>query len=142
MSRAFGLFLSLCFIVIPAAAGNDVYEVLEARDFRQPEAYQGRLVEVTAEVVSISVDSKTLRLYDAQSKALIGVSLSKLTAAERRAVILNPVHRLSVFGRAEVKNGRLMIEADKVKAQNLLGDGEVAEDVFIGGSEGNMKGSQ
>jgi hypothetical protein len=35
-----------------------------------------------------------------------------------------------------------MIEADKVKAQNLLGDGEVAEDVFIGGSEGNMKGSQ
>jgi len=115
--RTIRLFLSLCFLVVPVAAGHDGYEVLETRDFRQPEACEGRLVEVTAEVVSVSVDAKTLRLYDAQSKALIGVSLTQLLMEERRALILNPVNRLSVYGRAEVKNGRLMIDAHRVEAQ-------------------------
>ena len=136
MRRAFGLFLSLCFFVIPAAAGNDVYEVLETRDFRQPENYQGRLVEVTAEVISVNVDTSTLRLYDAQSKALIGVSLTKLTADERRGLILNPVHKLSVYGRAAVKNGRLMIDADRIEAH------DVQVEALMNGSERNLKGTR
>jgi len=136
MTRAFGLFLSLCFLVVPAAAGNHSYEVLETRDFRQPEAYQGRLVEVTAEVISVSVDTTTLRLYDAQSKALIGVSLAKLTTEERQVLILNPVHRLSVYGRANIKNGRLMIEADRVEAH------DVQVEALMNGSERNLKGTR
>jgi len=138
MMHAIRTILCLCFLVIPAAAAGDGYEALETRDFRRPEACQGRLVEVTAEVVSVSVDSKTLHLYDAQSKALIGVSLSKLTIEERRALILNPVHRISVYGRVDVKNGRLVIEADRVEPQNSQSGTGIA----LNSAEGNLKGAQ
>jgi hypothetical protein len=107
------LSVALCLLTSLAAA-KDGYQRLEANDLRHPESYTGQLVQVTAEVVSISADSKDLHLFDAQSKALIVVSLAQLNTEERRALILNPIHRLSVCGRAEMRNGRLVIDAHTV----------------------------
>src|SRR4029453_18172114 len=107
LSLALFLFTSL-------AAAKDGYQRLEAKDSLHPESYTGQLVQVTAEVVSISADSKDLHLFDAQSKALIVVSLAHLKREQRHDLILNPIHRLSVCGRAEIRNGRLMIDAHTV----------------------------
>jgi hypothetical protein len=107
LSLALFLFTSL-------AAAKDGYQRLEANDLRHPESYKGQLVQVTAEVVSISADSKDLHLFDAQSRALFVVSLTQLKAEERRALILNPIHRLTVCGRAEMHDGRMVIDAHTV----------------------------
>lgn len=118
------LFLSLCFLT-GLAAGQGHYQRIDLADFvRHPEAYQGRMVEVTAEVISVNADANALRLYDAPSKALIGVSLTQLEEAPRRALILDPVHRLSVYGRAELSGGRLIIDAHSVTARpaDMVGD--------------------
>jgi hypothetical protein len=108
------LGLALCLLTSLAAA-KDGYQRLEANDLRHPESYAGQLVEVTAEVVSISADAKALHLFDAQSKALIVVSLTQLKIQDRRALILSPIHRLSVCGRAEMRDGRVVIDADTVE---------------------------
>ena len=109
------LSLVLCLLTSLAAA-KEGYQRLDSYDLRHPESCQGRLVEVTAEVVSVNADSKALHLFDARSKTLIVVSLSQLKSEERRALILNPVHRLSVSGRAEMRDGRLVIDAHSVDA--------------------------
>jgi hypothetical protein len=109
------LSVPLCLFTSLAAA-KDGYQRLEANDLRHPESYTGQLVQVTAEVVSISADAKALHLFDAQSKALIVVSLTQLKSEERRGLILNPIHRLSVCGRAEMRDGRLVIDAHTVDA--------------------------
>ena len=121
---AIRLFLSLCFLT-GLAAGQGDYQQIDLADFvRHPEAYQGRMVEVTAEVISINADANALRLYDAPSKALIGVSLTQLEEAPRRALIRDPIHRLSVYGRAELSGGRLIIDAHSVTARpiEMVGD--------------------
>jgi hypothetical protein len=107
------LSLALCLFTSLVAA-KDGYQRLEANDLRHPASYQGQLVEVTAEVVSISADTKALHLFDAQSKALIVVSLAQLKSEQRRALILSPIHRLSVCGRAEIRDGRLEIDAHTI----------------------------
>jgi hypothetical protein len=111
---AIRLFLSLCFLTgLVAAEGR--YQRVDPADFiDNPEAYQGQLVEVTAEVVSVNADAKALRLFDAQSKALIGVSLTQLEKAQRRALLLNPVHRLSVLGQVVMSEGKAVIDAHQV----------------------------
>jgi hypothetical protein len=113
------------FLFVSLAAARDGYRRLDADDLRHPESCQGRLVEVTAEVVSVNADAKNLHLFDAQSKTLIVVSLIQLKSKERRALILTPVHRLSVYGRAEMREGRLVIDAHNVDAHVSDADREV-----------------
>ena len=93
------------------------YQRVDLTDFvTHPDAYQGHLVAVTAEVVSVNANSQALKLYDAGSKALIRVSLAQLKKAQRRALIHDPVRKVSVYGRVWLKGGRLVIDAHRVKA--------------------------
>jgi len=110
------IFLSLCFLTgLAAAQGSykflDIAEIID-----NPEFYQGRLVEVRAEVVSVNADGKTVRLFDAQKEALIGVSLRQLDIQLRNALLREPVHRLSVYGRVGMSDGRAVIDAHRVEA--------------------------
>jgi type 1 fimbria pilin len=98
--------------VATASAG---YESIDTTNFaNRGAAYQGLLVAVTGEVCSVNADGKSIRVFDAQSKALIDVNLSKLKKTQRSALMLNPVRRVSVYGQAQVLNGRLIIEAHQV----------------------------
>jgi hypothetical protein len=111
--RMGALFLSV-FLLAGTAAAHARYERIDTTDFaKRADIYQGRLVTVTAEVFAINADGKSIRLFDHESRALIDVDLTQLNKAERRALILNPVRRVSVYGRAAVKDGKLIIEADR-----------------------------
>lgn len=81
-----------------------------------PVRYEGKLVEVTGEVVSIKADHRRMEVFDGRGKVLIWVSLENLSEAERRALIKEPVHRVSVFGRIEMRGGRVGVVADRVLA--------------------------
>jgi hypothetical protein len=112
---AIRLFLSL-FLLSGLAVGQGRYQHLEFADFvKQPETFEGRMVEVTAKVVAINANGQSLRLFDSQSMTLINVSLSRLQEAQRRALLVQPVLKLTVYGRAEVLNGRLAIDAVRVE---------------------------
>jgi hypothetical protein len=87
----------------------DIKEVV-----KRPAEYQGRQVTVTADIVSIHANYRSLDVFDANAKALIGVSLVGLPRAQRQALITEPIHRISVAGRIEMKNGRAIIRAEKV----------------------------
>jgi len=80
-----------------------------------PEAFEGRIVEVSAKVVAISADSKSLELFDSQSNTLISVRLTGLRKAERSALMLSDVRRVMVSGRATVVAGRLIIDAQRIQ---------------------------
>ena len=115
--RIVTLFLSVVLLAGSAFA-NARYERIDTTDFaNRADTFQGRLVSVTAEVYAINADGKSIRLFDTESKALIDVTLTQLSKAERRALILNPVRRVSVYGRATVNNGKLIIEAHRAVAE-------------------------
>lgn len=85
--------------------------------------FEGRKVAVTAEIVSVNADQRTLTVFDNTSKTLATVSLTQLTKSQRQTLITDPIHRVSVYGRVEVKNGRALIKADQVMplaATNLV----------------------
>ena len=91
------------------------YAQVDMKDFAsRPAECQGRRVTVTAEVVSVSADYRELNVFDSRSKALIGVSLTQLSKAQRHALIAEPVHHVAVYGRVEMKNGQVVIKADMV----------------------------
>ena len=91
------------------------YAQLNWQDFvSHPADYEGRRVMITAEVVAVSADYRALDVFDARSKAMIGVSLRRLPKAQRRALIVEPVRQVAVYGRVEIKRGHAVIKADKV----------------------------
>lgn len=91
------------------------YAQLDWQDFvSHPADYEGRRVLITAEVVAVSADYRALDVFDARSKAMIGVSLRQLPKAHRRALIVEPVRQVAVYGRVEIKRGHAVIKADKV----------------------------
>lgn len=99
------------------------YSPIDMKTFAtHPAEFEGRRVAVTADIFSVNADARTLNVFDAQSKALIGVSLAQLSKSQRQALIAEPVIRVSVFGRVEMKNGRAVIKADQVMplATNLM----------------------
>ena len=111
------LILTVLILAVVAVA-SDVYEPIDTTNFaNRADAYQGRLVAVSGSVVAVNADRKSIQLFDTTSKALIEVTLLKLTKAQRNALILNPVRRVSVYGKTEVRNGKLSIDAHKVVAQ-------------------------
>ena len=83
---------------------------------------EGRRVAITAEIISISADTRTLNVFDNDSKTLVGVSLAQLSKTQRQTLVSGPIHRVSIYGRVEMKNGRAIIKADQVMplATNLV----------------------
>ena len=111
------LTFAILLLAVVASASVE-YQPIDTTDFANRAAtYQGQLVAVTGQVCAVNADGRSVQLFDANSKALIDVSLSHLQRSQRRALILGGVRRVSVYGRAEVQNGKLSIDAHKVVVQ-------------------------
>lgn len=110
------LRLTVAILILAGVAGAKTdYQPIDTTDFvNRAASYEGQLVVVTGRVCAVNADGKSLQLFDADSKALINVSLSRVQRSQRRSLMLSPVQRLSVYGRAEVRNGKLVVNADKV----------------------------
>jgi hypothetical protein len=103
------------FLLAGLAAAHEGYEAIDTTNFvNRADSYQGRLVAVTGKVCAVSADGKSIQLFDGQSKALIDVNLSQLKRAERRTLMLSPVRQVAVYGRADMRNGKLVIDAHQV----------------------------
>ena len=113
--KLIGLILSI-FLLAGFAAAHGRYERIDTTDFvNRPADYQGRLVEVTADVIAISADAKSLQLFDSRSRMMITVRLTQLQKSQRVALINRPVCHLLVYGQAMVIDGRLNIDAHRVQ---------------------------
>lgn len=97
-----------------APAPSDYRQVALADCADAPDEYQGKLVAVTAEVISVDAKYQGINLFDANSKTLLGVSLTRLPKAQRRSLVQDPVLRVAVYGSVAMKGGRCLIEAHKV----------------------------
>ena len=97
------------------ATANVDYQPVDTTNFAtRAAAYEGQLVAVTGKVCAVNADGKGVRLFDAETKALIEVNLSQLARSQRRTLMLSGVHQIWVYGKAEVKNGKLIIDAHRV----------------------------
>jgi len=109
--------LTVLLLAMVAVAG-DAYEPIDTTNFaNRADVYDGRLVTISGAVVAVKADGKSIQIFDTHTKALIEVNLLKLTKAQRNALILHPVRNVSVYGKTEVRNGLLSIDAHKVVAQ-------------------------
>ena len=98
-----------------AAPAQPDYRQVELADCAStPEEYQGKLVTVTADVISVDAKYQGINIFDTNSKTLMGVSLTRLPKAQRRWLVTEPVHRVAVYGNVATKDGRCLIEAHKV----------------------------
>ncbi len=127
-------FVLICCLAVPFyaqgkpkdstnSAPNNGYAQIELKEVASRSAeLEGRRVAITAEIISVSVDARALNVFDNDSKTLVGVSLAQLSKTQRQTLVGGPVHRVSVYGRVEMKNGRAMIKADQVMplATNLV----------------------
>lgn len=105
------------FLLAGFAAAHGRYERIDTTDFsNHPGDYHGRLVEVTADVIAISADAKSLQLFDSRSRMMITVTLTQLQKSQRIALMNRPVRHLLVYGQALVIDGRLNIDAHRVQA--------------------------
>ena len=110
------LTLSIMFLAGVASA-HGLYERIDTTDFiKQPSTYHGRLVEVTADVIAISADGKSLQLFDTRSSMMINVTLKQLQKSQRSALMHSPARHLLVYGQAMVIGDRLSIDAHRVAA--------------------------
>jgi hypothetical protein len=108
--------LTLAILLLAGlAAANSTYEQVNTTDFlHRSDAYQGRLVAVTGQVCAVNADGKSLRLFDAGTKGLIDVDLSQLSKSQRRSVMNSPIREVSVYGRAELIDGKLVVRAHQL----------------------------
>ena len=111
--------LTLTVLILSVVVvANDAYEPIDTTNFaNRADSYQGRLVAVSGAVVAINADRKSIQIFDSNTKALIEVRLLTLTKAQRNALMLNAVRKVSVYGKTEVRNGKLSIDAHKVVPQ-------------------------
>ena len=121
------MFVLVCCLAVPFFAhGRDAengYAQVDLKAFAlNPAEFEGRRVAITAEIISVSADARTLNVFDNDSKTLVGVWLAQLSKTQRQTLVNGPVHRVSVYGRVEVKNGKAIIKADQVMplATNLV----------------------
>ena len=116
MMKLIRLSLSI-FLLAGMAAAHGRYERIDTTDFvNRPGDYQGRLVELTADVIAISADAKSLELFDSRSRMMITINLTQLRKTQRNALVRSPVCRLLVYGQAMVIGDRLTIDAHRVAA--------------------------
>ena len=111
--------LTLTVLILSVVVvANDAYEPIDTTNFvNRADSYQGRLVAVSGAVVAINADRKSIQIFDTHTKALIEVRLLTLTKAQRNTLMLNGVRKVSVYGKTEVRNGKLSIDAHKVVPQ-------------------------
>lgn len=112
-------FVLVCCLAGPffaqGAAVDNGYAQVDLKEFANHSAeLEGRRVMITAEIISVSADGRTLNVFDNGSKTLVGVSLAQLSKTQRQTLVGGPIHRVSVFGRVSMKNGRAIIKADQV----------------------------
>jgi hypothetical protein len=102
----------------------------------QPDDSDGRIVEVRAQVVAISADSKSLVLFDSPSKKMIDVRLNNLKKTDRNALIRGDVRRVLVTGRASLVDGRMVIDAQRIEAlpQERKSNEPMSTEAGFGGS--------
>ena len=116
MMKLIRLSLSI-FLLAGMAVAHGRYERIDTTDFvNRPGDYHGRLVELTADVIAISADAKSLELFDSRSRMMITVNLTQLQKSQRRALMHSPVRRLVVYGQAMVLGNQLTIDAHRVEA--------------------------
>ena len=130
MVRLFVMLVLICCLAVPFSAQgkpedvtDNAYAQIDLKEVASRSAeLEGRRVAITAEIVSVSADARTLNVFDNDSKTLVGVSLAQLSKTQRQTLVNGPVHRVSVYGRVEVKNGKAIIKADQVMplATNLV----------------------
>ena len=121
MNRTLSLTISFLMFTGLAVAHGRTNQI----DFNnRPEDFDGRIVEVSAQVIAINADSKSMELFDSQSRTVIQVRLTQLPKAERTALMRSNVRRVSVSGRASVVGGRLTIDAQKVAALPIENSGK------------------
>jgi hypothetical protein len=110
------LRITLAVVMLAGLANASVnYQSIDTTNFASRAAtYEGQLVAVTGQVCAINADGKSLRLFDKESKALIEVSLNHLSRSQRRELMMSGVGRVAVYGKAEVRDGKLIIDAHKV----------------------------
>ena len=117
MNRAFCLLVLVAiFTGFTGLAAADVrYDKIKLADFcNNPDALEGRFVEVSARVIAINAESKSMELFDSASNTTIVVGLSQLPKSERKALMNNDVRRVEVSGRARMVGERLVIDAEKI----------------------------
>ena len=103
-------------VVADSVANKNAYVSVDFRELSEnPEAYAGRLVSFSGELISISAGGESLHLYDGRSPMVIGISLSQLKKSTRLALVNKPYHHISVFGRLSVTNGKITLEATRVE---------------------------
>jgi hypothetical protein len=114
----FSLFLVL---LAGTAFANGTYVNLDAVDFiNRPGAYEGRVMKVTAQVCAINADGNSLQLFDPIGKVMIDVNLTHLKKSERDTLASRPIRRVVVYGLAELRNGRITIDAQRVDPQTSI----------------------
>ena len=107
----------LILILAGLAAAHGRYEPIKTTEFAaHPERFDGRLVEVRADIIAISADSRSLELFDSESRISMTVKLNQIQRSQRNALLHSPARRLLVYGQATVVGGRLVIDAHKLEA--------------------------
>jgi len=115
MKRALLLVIAI-LICTGLAAGFSRHDEIDLADFNNhPDAYDGRLIQVSAQVIAVNADGKSLELFDSQSRTSIQVRLTGLRKSERSALLRSEIRRVAVSGRAAVVEGRLIIEAQRIE---------------------------
>lgn len=115
-------FLFVCCLALTALAQGKADNGYVQVDLKNASELEGRRVAVTADIVSVSADFRSMKVFDSVSKTYVSVSLEQLSKSQRQSLMNEPVHRVSVFGRVEVKNNHTVIKADQIMpmATNLI----------------------
>ena len=121
MNRIFKLSLSILILAgfsgLAAAQGyNNQTDIAYLNNHSEA---AGGVVEVCAKVISINADSKSMELFDSQSRKMIQVNLTQLRKSERSALVRSGARRVMVSGRASMIGGRMVIDAQRVEARPL-----------------------
>ena len=125
MNRVFRL--TVCLFIFNGLAGVAAAHGLHNQiDIPDPDIhsvpFDGRVVEISGKVIAINANSKSMELFDSQSRRLIEVRLTQLRKAERSALMRSDVCRVAVSGRAWMIDGRVVIDAQKIEAIPLEPD--------------------
>lgn len=99
----------------PAQSKQVNYIQVEAADLLlRPAEYRGRRVTLTAQIVAVNARREALDLFDQHSRTLVSVSLAELPKAQRQQLLTEAIHHVTVYGLADLQNGRLVLKAEQV----------------------------
>ena len=118
MQRLFSL--SLLFLIVISVSGlalaDGLNDKVNSADYlTNPSAFESQIVEVKARVIAIHANSKSMELFDSNSKKMVVVKLGQLSKAERNTLIRSDVRQVAVTGRANMIGGKLTIDAHSVQ---------------------------